>query len=47
MGALKPACKGSGGATTSENDGISNFNEMKTLIAVHPRFPIPWQSWSG
>ena len=35
------------GATTSENVGISNFIDVKTINVEHPRFPIPWQSGSG
>ncbi len=47
MGAMKVGRKVSAGATTSENVGMSNFMEVKTLHTEHPRFPIHWQSGSG
>ncbi len=44
---MKPPCEVSGGATTSENVGMSNFRDVKTIPAENPRFPIHWQSGSG
>ena len=35
------------GGIRSENVGMSNVNEMKTLIVEHPRFPAQRQSMQG
>jgi len=35
------------GGTRSANVGMSNVNEIKTLIAEYLRFPVQRQSWQG
>ena len=36
-----------GGGITSANVGMSNENDVKTIIAEYLRFPVQWQSRQG